>query len=130
MRTQVLCPFYHTEQPQTKHFFFRFFLLFFLLSSSSFFAKRAIQGTKQSQENLATYKTHPQHKTELNRLQNAIKRKIYHYRQQSWEDNLSTLNAEDNSLWGIAKAFRKKPSPISAPRLPTGIAQRYKQKLK
>ncbi|GFT01570.1 probable RNA-directed DNA polymerase from transposon X-element [Trichonephila clavipes] len=51
---------------------------------------------------------HPQHKTELNRLQNAIKRKIYHYRQQAWEDNLSTLNAEDNSLWGIAKAFRKK----------------------
>ncbi|GFX68375.1 probable RNA-directed DNA polymerase from transposon X-element [Trichonephila clavipes] len=51
---------------------------------------------------------HPQHKTELNRLQNIIKRKIYHYRQQAWEDNISTLNAEDNSLWGIAKAFRKK----------------------
>ncbi|GFX63918.1 probable RNA-directed DNA polymerase from transposon X-element [Trichonephila clavipes] len=57
---------------------------------------------------------HPQHKTELNRLQNIIKRKIYHYRQQAWEDNLRTLNAEDNSLWGIAKAFRKKASPISA----------------
>ncbi|GFS94614.1 uncharacterized protein TNCV_3649671 [Trichonephila clavipes] len=51
---------------------------------------------------------HPQHKTKLNRLQNIIKRKIYHYRQQAWEDNISTLNAEDNSLWGIAKAFRKK----------------------
>ncbi|GFY10737.1 uncharacterized protein TNCV_1122601 [Trichonephila clavipes] len=60
--------------------------------------------------------------TELNRLQNAIKRKIYHYRQQAWEDNLSTLNAEDNSLWGIAKAFRKKTSPISALNGPTGIA--------
>ncbi|GFT46362.1 RNA-directed DNA polymerase from mobile element jockey [Trichonephila clavipes] len=58
----------------------------------------------------------------LNRLQNAIKRKIYHYRQQAWEDNLSTLNAEDNSLWGIAKAFRKKTSPISALNGPTGIA--------
>ncbi|GFW53012.1 uncharacterized protein TNCV_130771 [Trichonephila clavipes] len=66
--------------------------------------------------------TQPQHKTELNRLQNAIKRKIYHYRQQAWEDNLSTLNAEDNSLWGIAKAFRKKTSPISALNGPTGIA--------
>ncbi|GFT79578.1 probable RNA-directed DNA polymerase from transposon X-element [Trichonephila clavipes] len=41
---------------------------------------------------------HPQHKTELNRLQNIIKRKIYHYRQQAWEDNLLILNAEDNSL--------------------------------
>ncbi|GFX96234.1 uncharacterized protein TNCV_2291221 [Trichonephila clavipes] len=41
--------------------------------------------------------------------------------QQAWEDNLSTLNAEDNSLWGIAKAFRKKTSPISALNGPTGI---------
>ncbi|GFT93190.1 uncharacterized protein TNCV_2710421 [Trichonephila clavipes] len=65
---------------------------------------------------------HPQHKTELNRLQNIIKRKIYHYRQQAWEDNLLTLNAEDNSLWGIAKAFRKKTSPISALNGPSGIA--------
>ncbi|GFS88732.1 uncharacterized protein TNCV_4816361 [Trichonephila clavipes] len=67
---------------------------------------------------------HPQHKTELNRLQNIIKRKIYHYRQQAWEDNLLTLNAEDNSLWGIAKAFRKKASPISALNGPSGIALR------
>ncbi|GFX26997.1 uncharacterized protein TNCV_802971 [Trichonephila clavipes] len=65
---------------------------------------------------------HQQHKTELNRLQNAIKRKMYHYRQQAWEDNLSTLNAEDNSLWGIAKALRKKTSPISALNGLTGIA--------
>ncbi|GFX36543.1 RNA-directed DNA polymerase from mobile element jockey [Trichonephila clavipes] len=43
-------------------------------------------------------------------------------KQQAWEDNLSTLNAEDNSLWGIAKAFRKKTSPISALNGPTGIA--------
>ncbi|GFV59447.1 putative RNA-directed DNA polymerase from transposon X-element, partial [Trichonephila clavipes] len=42
--------------------------------------------------------------------------------QQAWEDNLLTLNAEDNSLWGIAKAFRKKASPISALNGPTGIA--------
>ncbi|GFT94358.1 uncharacterized protein TNCV_3160951 [Trichonephila clavipes] len=44
-------------------------------------------------------------------------------RQQAWEDNLSTLNAEENSLWGIAKAFRKKnSSQISALNGPTGIA--------
>ncbi|GFX88631.1 probable RNA-directed DNA polymerase from transposon X-element [Trichonephila clavipes] len=65
---------------------------------------------------------HPQHETELNRIQNIIKRKIYHYRQQAWEDNLSTLNAEDNSLWGIAKAFRKNTSPISDLNGPTDIA--------
>ncbi|GFX12425.1 uncharacterized protein TNCV_1036121 [Trichonephila clavipes] len=41
---------------------------------------------------------------------------------RAWEDNLSTLNAEDNSLWGIAKAFRKKNLPISALNGPTGIA--------
>ncbi|GFU20588.1 uncharacterized protein TNCV_3368731 [Trichonephila clavipes] len=97
-------PFYHTEQPY-------------------------VQGElkEQFKERNKARKTwhhtrHPQHKTELNRLQNAIKRKIYHYRQQAWEDILSTLNAEDNSLWGIAKAFRKKTSPISALNGPTGIA--------
>ncbi|GFY47739.1 uncharacterized protein TNIN_403911 [Trichonephila inaurata madagascariensis] len=36
-----------------------------------------------------------------------LKEKIYHYRQQAWEDNLSTLNAEDNSF-GNCKVFRKK----------------------
>ncbi|GFV78915.1 uncharacterized protein TNCV_4346741 [Trichonephila clavipes] len=66
--------------------------------------------------------THPQHKTELNRTQNIIKRKIYHYGQQAWEDNLSTLKAEDNSLWGIAETLRKKFIPISALTGPTGIA--------
>ncbi|GFR10156.1 uncharacterized protein TNCT_208091 [Trichonephila clavata] len=58
------------------------------------------------------YTRHPQHKTDLNRLQNIIRRKVYQYRQQAWEDNISSLNAEDNSLWGIAKAFRK-ATPIS-----------------
>ncbi|GFT92026.1 RNA-directed DNA polymerase from mobile element jockey [Trichonephila clavipes] len=61
------------------------------------------------------------HNTKQNSTQHH-KRKIYHYRQQAWEDNLLTLNAEDNSLWGIAKAFRKKASPISALNGPTGIA--------
>ncbi|GFV40764.1 uncharacterized protein TNCV_3768111 [Trichonephila clavipes] len=40
----------------------------------------------------------------------------------AWDDNLSTLNAENNSLWGIAKAFRKKTSPISALNGPAGVA--------
>ncbi|GFW18968.1 RNA-directed DNA polymerase from mobile element jockey [Trichonephila clavipes] len=101
MRTQVLSrPFYHTEQPYVQGELKELF-------KERNKARKTWQHTR-----------HPQHKTELNRLQNAIKRKIYHYRQQAWEDNLSTLNAEDNSLWGIAKAFRKKTSrfpPLMAP---------------
>ncbi|GFW81629.1 uncharacterized protein TNCV_2883061 [Trichonephila clavipes] len=65
---------------------------------------------------------HPQHKTELNRLQNAIKRKVNLYRQQVWEDHLTSLDTEDGSLWGTAKAFRKKAAPISALNCPTGTA--------
>ncbi|GFY78985.1 uncharacterized protein TNIN_315701 [Trichonephila inaurata madagascariensis] len=65
---------------------------------------------------------HPQHKTELNRLQNAIKRKVGLYRQKVWEDHLTSLDAEDGSLWGTAKAFRKKATPISALNGPNGTA--------
>ncbi|GFR22628.1 uncharacterized protein TNCT_729541 [Trichonephila clavata] len=65
---------------------------------------------------------HPQHKTELNGLQNKIKRKTYLYGQQVWEDTLSALNTEDNSLWGTAKAFRRKAAPISALNGPDGTA--------
>ncbi|GFU56463.1 uncharacterized protein TNCV_2609801 [Trichonephila clavipes] len=64
----------------------------------------------------------PQHKTELNRIQNKIKRKVGQYRQQVWEDHLTSLDAEDGSLWGTAKAFRKKASPISALNGPNGVA--------
>ncbi|GFW16768.1 probable RNA-directed DNA polymerase from transposon X-element [Trichonephila clavipes] len=64
----------------------------------------------------------PQHKTELNRLQNKIKRKVGQYRQQVWEEHLTSLDAEDGSLWGTARAFRKKASPISALNGPNGIA--------
>ncbi|GFY76672.1 uncharacterized protein TNIN_110611 [Trichonephila inaurata madagascariensis] len=55
---------------------------------------------------------HPQHKTELNRLQNTIKRKVGLYR-QVWEDHLTSLDTEDGSLWRTAKAFRKKPPDFS-----------------
>ncbi|GFX24679.1 hypothetical protein TNCV_3344591 [Trichonephila clavipes] len=44
------------------------------------------------------------------------------YRQQVWEDHLTSLDAEDGSLWGTARAFRKKASPISALNGPNGIA--------
>ncbi|GFX16884.1 probable RNA-directed DNA polymerase from transposon X-element [Trichonephila clavipes] len=65
---------------------------------------------------------HPQHKTELNRLQNTIKRKANLYRQQVWEDHLTSLDTEDGSLWGTAKAFRRKAAPISALNGPIGTA--------
>ncbi|GFW33132.1 uncharacterized protein TNCV_2110601 [Trichonephila clavipes] len=95
-------PFYHTKQP-------------YVQGELKELIKERNKARKTWQQT-----RHPQHKSELNRLQNAIKRKNYHYRQQAWEDNLSTLNAEDNSLWGIAKAFMKKTSPISALNDPTG----------
>ncbi|GFW16687.1 probable RNA-directed DNA polymerase from transposon X-element [Trichonephila clavipes] len=65
---------------------------------------------------------HPQDKTTLNRLQNAIKRKVNLYRQQVWEEHLTSLDTEDGSLWGTAKAFRRKAAPISALNGPTGTA--------
>ncbi|GFY21904.1 probable RNA-directed DNA polymerase from transposon X-element [Trichonephila clavipes] len=63
----------------------------------------------------------PQHKTDLNRLQNKVKRKVGQYRQQVWEEHLTSLDAEDGSLWGTTRAFRKKASPISALNGPNGI---------
>ncbi|GFV58689.1 RNA-directed DNA polymerase from mobile element jockey [Trichonephila clavipes] len=65
---------------------------------------------------------HPQHKTELNRLQNIIKRKVGFYRQQVWEDHLTSLDTEDGSLWGTARVFRKKATSILALNGPNGIA--------
>ncbi|GFU67614.1 probable RNA-directed DNA polymerase from transposon X-element [Trichonephila clavipes] len=64
----------------------------------------------------------PQHKTDLNRIQNKIKRKVGQYRQQVWEDHLTSLDAKGGSLWGTARAFRKKASPICALNGPNGVA--------
>ncbi|GFW73555.1 probable RNA-directed DNA polymerase from transposon X-element [Trichonephila clavipes] len=40
----------------------------------------------------------------------------------SFEDYLTSLDAEDGSLWGTARAFRKNASPISALNGPNGVA--------
>ncbi|GFX02414.1 mariner Mos1 transposase [Trichonephila clavipes] len=40
-------------------------------------------------------------------------------RQQVWEDHLTSLDTEDGSLWGTAKAFRRKATSISALNGPT-----------
>ncbi|GFX80748.1 uncharacterized protein TNCV_553881 [Trichonephila clavipes] len=58
-------PFYHTEQP-------------YVQGELKELIKERNKARKTWQQT-----RHPQHKTELNRLQNAIKRKIYHYRQQA-----------------------------------------------
>ncbi|GFW21083.1 uncharacterized protein TNCV_2703231 [Trichonephila clavipes] len=68
----------------------------------------------------------PQHKTDLNRIQNKIKRKVGQYRQQVWEDHLTSLDAEDGSLWGTARAFRKRPPrspPLMAPTASLSVTQ-------
>ncbi|GFY60421.1 hypothetical protein TNIN_379981 [Trichonephila inaurata madagascariensis] len=39
-----------------------------------------------------------------------------------WEDHLTSLDAEDGSLWGTAKEFRRKANPISTLNSPTGTA--------
>ncbi|GFY77274.1 uncharacterized protein TNIN_236271 [Trichonephila inaurata madagascariensis] len=80
-------------------------------------------------ENFCKFTRHPQHKTELNRLQNTIKRKVNLYRQQVWEDHLTSLDAEDGALCGTAKAFRRKAAPISALNGPngTGLSDTQKQ---
>ncbi|GFT61024.1 RNA-directed DNA polymerase from mobile element jockey [Trichonephila clavipes] len=43
-------------------------------------------------------------------------------KQQVWEEHLTSLDTEDGSLWGTAKAFRRKAAPISALNGPTGTA--------
>ncbi|GFW58644.1 hypothetical protein TNCV_1579761 [Trichonephila clavipes] len=42
--------------------------------------------------------------------------------QQAWEDNLSTLNAEDNSFWELRKLSGRKPPRFPPLMAPTGIA--------
>ncbi|GFV94175.1 uncharacterized protein TNCV_4463021 [Trichonephila clavipes] len=65
----------------------------------------------------------PQHKTELNRLQNKIKRKVVQYRQQVWEDYLTSLDAEDGSLLGKPLEHSGKRPPRSPPlNGPNGVA--------
>ncbi|GFU24886.1 probable RNA-directed DNA polymerase from transposon X-element [Trichonephila clavipes] len=51
-----------------------------------------------------------------------FKRKVGLYRQQLWEEHLTSLDAEDGSLWGTARSFRKKATPISSLNGPNGIA--------
>ncbi|GFT16204.1 probable RNA-directed DNA polymerase from transposon X-element [Trichonephila clavipes] len=70
----------------------------------------------------------PNDKTILNRLQNKINRKVNALSQKQWEDELTSLDPEDGSLWNMTKGFRKKRSPISALTGPTGIAYTDTQK--
>ncbi|GFW98384.1 probable RNA-directed DNA polymerase from transposon X-element [Trichonephila clavipes] len=75
---------------------------------------------------------HPQHKTELNRLQNKIKRKLdstdNKYERNTLLPWMPKTHHSLYSLWGTARAFRKKATPISALNGPNGINLSYTNK--
>ncbi|GFY15052.1 probable RNA-directed DNA polymerase from transposon X-element [Trichonephila clavipes] len=64
--TSASRPFYHSEQPYVQG------------------ELKELIKDRNKAKNTWQQTRHPQHKTELNRLQNIFKRKIYHYRQQAW----------------------------------------------
>lgn len=53
----------------------------------------------------------PLYKLEVNRLQKRINKELYEHRNQSWNEFLTELTPEDNSLWRIHKFFKKKDQP-------------------
>ncbi|GFW02620.1 probable RNA-directed DNA polymerase from transposon X-element [Trichonephila clavipes] len=64
----------------------------------------------------------PRDKRLLNNLQNKIHRKVRSFTNKNWENTLNSLDTEDGSLWGMSKVLRKKRTPVSALKGPTGIA--------
>ncbi|GFY56063.1 uncharacterized protein TNIN_348841 [Trichonephila inaurata madagascariensis] len=64
---------------------------------------------------------HPQHKTELNRLQNTIKRKVFHYRQQVWEDHLTSWMLR-TAPFGELQSVQEKGPPDLTLNGPNGTA--------
>ncbi|GFX63720.1 hypothetical protein TNCV_215201 [Trichonephila clavipes] len=61
-------------------------------------------------------------KTILNRLQHKIHRKVCDFTQKQWEETLTSLDTDDGSLWGLARSFGKKRSPIPTLKGHTTIA--------
>ncbi|GFW59861.1 probable RNA-directed DNA polymerase from transposon X-element [Trichonephila clavipes] len=112
LQTMITCTFHRPTQPQR-------------LSPKSMISlgelKQLFRERNRARK-LWQFTRFPLHKTELNRIQNKIKRKVGLYRQQLWEEHLTSLDAEDGSLWGTARAFRKKATPISALNGPNGVA--------
>ncbi|GFV04964.1 hypothetical protein TNCV_927411 [Trichonephila clavipes] len=54
----------------------------------------------------------PAHKTELNRAQQLVKNTLKQYSTDSWNQRLSALNTQDNSLWHTQKLFKNKRQAI------------------
>ncbi|GFY28771.1 probable RNA-directed DNA polymerase from transposon X-element [Trichonephila clavipes] len=52
------------------------------------------------------------HKTELNRAQQLVKNTLKQYSIDSWNQRLSALNTQDNSLWNTQKLFKNKRQAI------------------
>jgi hypothetical protein len=47
-----------------------------------------------------------------NRLSNEVKYTLIDHRNDQWERKLESLTAEDNSIWGMAKARRSNKKPL------------------
>ncbi|GFX43075.1 putative RNA-directed DNA polymerase from transposon X-element [Trichonephila clavipes] len=54
----------------------------------------------------------PAHKTELNRAQQLVKNTLKQYSIDSWNQRLSALRTQDNSLWHTQKLFKNKRQAI------------------
>ncbi|GFX47931.1 RNA-directed DNA polymerase from mobile element jockey [Trichonephila clavipes] len=65
---------------------------------------------------------HPSDKSILNRLQHKIHRKVRDFTQNQWEETLTSPVIDGGSLWGLARSFRKKRSPIPTLKGHTPIA--------
>ena len=64
----------------------------------------------------------PALKTEVNRLQTSVTRRLNEWRNDQWSATLESLNPEDQSLWKMTKRVMRVPTP-SPPFITTrGIA--------
>ena len=61
----------------------------------------------------------PSLKTEVNRLQRSVTRRLIEWRNDQRRATLETLNPEDQSLWKMTKRVMRIPTP-SPPRSPRG----------
>ena len=59
-------------------------------------------------------------KRRINALQTTISEEITHWRASTWDEKLSQLKTQDNSLWDLTKAITRKP--IKIPPLQIGRA--------
>lgn len=59
----------------------------------------------------------PADKAEANRLQGQVKRAIQQYHNETWNAKLESLNIQDNSIWKMAKAMKRRSTIRNTPPL-------------